>query len=91
MSRVKSYQIELVETTNMKTMYDIIYDMCNSLSKPYLFVKYNGIIIYETLWYTMNADNSFWLLLSFSMGYHLFIAYDFCNIHHLDMASTTES
>ena len=86
MSRVKSCQIESAETTN-----SAIFDMCNPLSKSYMFLKYNGIIIYETLWYTMNADNSFWLLLSFSMGYHLFIAYDFCNIHHLDMASTTES
>ena len=39
MSRVKSYQIELVETTNIKAFKtennlrqsNIIYDMCNSL------------------------------------------------------------
>ena len=36
----------------------------------------------------INADNSFVILLSFSMGYHLFDVYHFCNIHHLDMAST---
>ena len=38
MSRVKSYQIELVETTNIKAFkpennlrHNIIYDMCNSV------------------------------------------------------------
>ena len=39
MSRVKSYEIELVETTNIKSFKTendkyIIFDMCNSLSKP---------------------------------------------------------
>ena len=39
MSRVKSYQIESVETTNIKSFKTendeyIIFDMCNSLSKP---------------------------------------------------------